>query len=115
VIRFRCDSNWSFPCSHEAGNQAELDFEWVLGTKVLILWVVHTLDGIHVAKEDVIQPLNGHRRRLPLFGFLILFSFTASTDNGVIVLGKVTRVFGTGKLDHFLDPSSISDIETRQS
>ena len=49
----------------------------VFHAEVLILWVVHALDGIHVAKEHVIQPLNGDRGYFPLFGFLILVSFTA--------------------------------------
>ena len=35
-------------------------------------------------------------------------------DNGMIVPGKVTRVFGTSNLDHFLDPVTIPTFEASQ-
>jgi hypothetical protein len=44
-----------------------------------------------------------------------LFINLPLADNGVVVPGKVTRVFGTHYFDHFLDPITIPTFETSQS
>ena len=76
-LTYGCDSDWGLPCSNKTWHQGVLNLEGVFHAEVLVLGVVHALDGIHVAKEHVIQPLNGHRGNFPLFGFLILVAFTA--------------------------------------
>lgn len=74
---YRSNSNRVLPRVHEMRYECVVYSKGVIHLEVVIFWVVHALLGVHVAEEDVVQPLDRDGRHFPIVGLVVFGSRSA--------------------------------------
>ena len=70
----RCNSDRRLPSDHQVLDEDVVDTERIFRSEGVVLGVVHALDGVHVAEQDVVQPLDRHRWDFPDLGLVVFLT-----------------------------------------
>ncbi len=86
ILSYRGDPNRRLPGDHQVLDEDVVDPERVVRPEGVVLGIVHALDGVDVAQQDVVQPLDRHGRHLPDLGLVELVALGTKSFEQVSIL-----------------------------